>query len=73
MLYIYPLPIIIVCIILYLVTKQWELKIIAKIVKLLLFISAILFIVTYASHLGYNIPFITDFCNNIITKIVSIF
>ena len=66
MIYICAIPVLAVSILLYLVSKQWELKLLAKVSKILIILSIVFFIITYASYLGYNIPFISDFCNNLI-------
>ena len=66
MIYICAIPVLAISILLYLVSKQWELKLLAKVSKILIILSIVFFIITYASYLGYNIPFISDFCNNLI-------
>jgi len=66
MIYICAIPVLAVSILLYLVSKQWELKLLAKVSKILIILSIVFFVITYASYLGYNIPFISDFCNNLI-------
>ena len=66
MIYICAIPVLAVSILLYLVSKQWDLKLLAKVSKILIILSIVFFVITYASYLGYNIPFISDFCNNLI-------
>jgi len=66
MIYICAIPVLAISILLYLVSKQWELKLLAKVSKILIILSIVFFIITYVSYLGYNIPFISDFCNNLI-------
>lgn len=66
MAYIYPIPVILIGGILYIATKQWDLKIFAFISKVLVIAALIFFVITYASYLGYNIPFISNFFNNLV-------
>ena len=70
MAYIYAIPIILVSVILYIVAKKWDLKLLKNFSKIILIFASIYFIITYASFLGYNIPFISDFCNNLTNYIV---
>lgn len=65
MVYIYPIPVALVCAIIYIVAKQWELKLFAKITKIIIALCVVFFIITYASSLGYNIPVVSNFCNNL--------
>lgn len=64
--YICVIPIVLIFAIIYIVSKQWELKLFAKISKIIIVLCIIFFVITYASYLGYNIPVITNFCNNLI-------
>ena len=66
MLYIYPIPVILIGSILYIVSKQWDLKLFALISKILVIAGIIFFIITYASFLGYDIPFVSNFLNNLV-------
>ena len=66
MVYIYPIPVILVFAIIYIISKQWDLKIFAFISKIIVIVSFIFFLITFASYLGYNIPVISEFCNNLI-------
>ena len=61
MLYIYPIPVILIASILYIVSKQWDLKLFALISKILVIAGIIFFIITYASFLGYDIPFVSHY------------
>ncbi len=66
MTYIYPIPIALVAALIYIVSKQWNLKLFKLISKIILIASILFFIITYASFLGYNFPIISNFCNNLI-------
>lgn len=66
MAYIYPIPVILIGGLIYIISKQWDLKIFAFISKVLVTIASVYFIVTFASHLGYNIPFVSDFFNSLV-------
>ena len=66
MVYIYPIPVALVFAIVYIVSKQWELKLFAKISKIIIAVCVVFFLITYASYLGYNIPVVSNFCNNLI-------
>lgn len=66
MVYLYPIPLILIFSLVYIVCKQWDLKIFALISKIIIIISVIFFLITFASHLGYNIPVISNFFNNLI-------
>ena len=72
MVYLYLIPIIAISVIIYIVTKKWDLKIFNSISEVVIIVATIFFIVTYASFLGYNIPFISSFCNNLINYIKHI-
>lgn len=65
MVYIYPIPVALVCALIYIVAKQWELKLFAKIAKIIIVVCIVFFLITYASYLGYNIPVVSNFCNNL--------
>lgn len=69
MVYLCALPVGLVAALIYIVSKKWDLKIVNLISKVVLIISIIFFIITYASYLGYNIPFVSDFCNNLVNYI----
>ena len=69
MIYLCAMPVGLVAVLVYIVSKKWDLKIINFISKIIIIISVIFFVITYASFLGYNIPFISDFCNNLINYI----
>lgn len=66
MAYIYPIPVALVCTIIYIVAKQWKLKLFAKLAKIIVVLSVVFFLITYASYLGYNIPVVSNFCNNLV-------
>lgn len=70
MVYLCAIPVIIAAVIIYIVTKKWELKTFNFISKIIIIVAGIFFIITYASFLGYNIPIVSDFCNNLINYIV---
>ena len=66
MAYIYPIPVALVGAMIYIVSKRWELKIFAFISKIVIIVAVIFFLVTYASFLGYNIPFVSSFFNSLV-------
>lgn len=66
MAYIYPIPVGLVFTLVYIVSEKWDLKIFAKISKLIVAVSILYFLITYASFLGYNIPVVSEFCNNLV-------
>ena len=65
MVYIYALPIIAISIIIYIVSKEWKLKVFNFLSKIIIIISSIFFVITYGSYLGYNIPIVSNFCNSL--------
>lgn len=69
MVYLCAIPIGLVAVLIYIVTKKWDLKIINFISKIIIIMSIIFFIITYASYLGYNIPIVSNFCNNLVNYI----
>ena len=69
MVYLYALPIGLVAALVYIVSKKWDLKFINLISKIIIIIASVFFIITYASFLGYNIPFVSNFCNNLVNYI----
>ncbi len=69
MTYLVMLPILFVSIILYLVGSNWEFKLLKLIAKVLIYISSIFFVITYASYLGYKIPVVTNLVEDLIDMI----
>jgi hypothetical protein len=70
MLYLIPIPIILIAVIIYLISQNFGLKVFEKITKIIIILGILIFIYLYADHNGYNILNMVMTCVNYLKSLL---